>query len=267
MYSRYEGKAWEERFLPRLTAREVEQLPKENALAVLAIGAVEQHGPHLPIYTDTLIAEVLLAEAFEQLPEDAQIWLLPTIPYGKSNEHIGHSGVLTLSAGTLQSIVLDIARSLEASGFRRLLLFTTHGGNYDLLNMMAREVRIATGQMVFRLNGSSLDIGEGIISDHEQRVGIHAGDYETSLVMAMKENWVHADQLVCEIPDLKDAPKWGSFAWVMNDISVSGVAGDATLATQEKGERILKHSSISLAEYLRQMAVFEMDDRLKGKVK
>jgi creatinine amidohydrolase/Fe(II)-dependent formamide hydrolase-like protein len=265
MDQRYQGKAWEKHFLPRLSAPEVERLPKQNALAVLPIGAVEQHGPHLPIFTDTLIAEALIAGAFEYLPEDSPIWLLPPIPYGKSNEHVGRGGVFTLSAATLQSLILDIGQSLKANGFRRLLLFTTHGGNYDLLNMMAREVRIATGLMVFRLNGSSLDSGEGLLGEQERKMGIHAGDYETSLVMSIQPDWVHRDQLVCEIPDIPDHPGWGRFAWLMDDLSVTGVAGDATQATPEKGKLIFEKSCLSFAKLLQEMAKFEMEEITKRK--
>ncbi|MFM1655408.1 creatininase family protein [Brevibacillus sp. B_LB10_24] len=258
MYQRYLGRAWEKHFLPRLTALEVERLPKQDALVILPIGAVEQHGPHLPIFTDTLIAEALVTGAFEYLPEDAPIWLLPPVPYGKSNEHIGNSGVFTLSVQTLQSIIRDIGQSLQASGFRRLLLFTTHGGNYDLLNMMAREVRIATGLMVFRLNGSSLDTAEELLTERERKLGIHAGDYETSLLMNIQPDWVHHDQLVCEYPEIPEHLGWGKFAWVMNDISATGVAGDATAATPEKGRQMFERSCRSFAHLLQEMAKFEI---------
>ncbi|TVY07239.1 creatininase family protein [Paenibacillus cremeus] len=261
-FNRYEGKAWDKRFFPRLSKLEVAQLPKEGALLVLPVGAVEQHGPHMPVFTDTLIAEAFLTYAFEELPEEANIWLLPPLPYGKSTEHLGHSGTITLSAQTLMQLLLDIARSVRRSGFEKLVLLNTHGGNTDLLNMMAREIRIETGLAVFRLDPGSLGLGEGLISDIEKKVGIHAGDSETSIVLAAKENWVHPELAPTELPYFPESRylqfRNKAFAWVMDDLSSSGISGDATKATKEKGEAILKLGGLLLAEALMEMAAFEM---------
>src|SRR5690606_19187439 len=138
-FLRYEGKAWNERFLPRMTFQQVEQLAKEDAVVILPIGSVEQLGPHMPLMTDALIGEALLTQAFEMLPQEAPLWLLPPIAYGKSNEHIGFAGTISLSAATLEAVLKDIAQSVKNSGFRKLLLFNTHGGNVDLMNVVIRD--------------------------------------------------------------------------------------------------------------------------------
>ncbi|TLS52185.1 creatininase family protein [Paenibacillus antri] len=259
--TRYAGKAWDACFLPRLSRLEVQRLPKEETLVVLPVGATEQHGPHLPSFTDTLIGEALLTEAFERLPEDAGVWLLPPIPFGKSTEHAEHPGTITFSAETLMKVLLDVGRSLSRAGFPRLLLFNTHGGNADLLNMMAREIRIDCGLTVFRMDAGGLKMGEGVIEEEERRIGLHGGDLETSLVLGIKSSWVHMELAPHEVPnfpggylDLKNK----AYGWVMSDLSASGITGDASIATEGKGELLLTQGGQMIAEALLEMAAFDM---------
>ena len=262
LQNRYSGNAFEKRFLPRLSALEVEQLDKENALVILPIGAVEQHGPHMPVYTDTLIGEGLLSAALHLIP-DENVWILPSLPYGKSTEHLGMAGTMTLSASTLQAVISDIAKSVSASGFKKLLLFNTHGGNHDLLNMMARDVRIETGLNVFRLN-PDYSVINSLLSEKEQKYGIHAGEVETSMVLALKEGWVNMERSPSEFVNLPDDTKHlylkgtSYFAWVMDDISSTGVAGDATKATKEKGEQFITLVSESFASAIKEMIRFDI---------
>ncbi|MBB6732032.1 creatininase family protein [Cohnella zeiphila] len=265
MFIRYEGAAWEERFLPRLTSKQIRELPKDNALVILPIGAVEQHGPHLPVMTDALIGEATLTRAMELLSPEAQAWLLPPIAYGKSNEHLGLPGTVSISAATLQGLVMDIAASLKLSGFGKLLLFNTHGGNVDLLNVVSREIRIVHGMTVFYLSPSSLGGAEGVIDPEEMEYGIHGGDYETSIVMAIKPGWVQSDCLVSEVPAMGDKRFLTlegriRFAWRMADISASGICGDATKATAAKGEIIQGRVAGILAEALTELCEFDVAD-------
>ncbi|QHT61257.1 creatininase family protein [Paenibacillus lycopersici] len=269
MFMRYEGTAWEERFLPRLTSKQVKELPKEDALIVLPIGAIEQHGPHLPVMTDTLIGEATLTQALAKLPPEANVWLLPPVSYGKSNEHLGLPGTISLSAATLQGIVMDIAESLKLSGFGRLLLFNTHGGNVDLLNVVSREIRIRHGMTVFYLAPSSLGGAEGLIDPEELEYGIHGGDYETSIVKAIKPGWVQDEFLVREMPNVGDKRFLTlegriRFAWRMADISASGICGDATKATAAKGEIIQGRITDTLAEALVELCAFDVSDVRRG---
>ncbi|MFD1953484.1 creatininase family protein [Paenibacillus thailandensis] len=268
MFTRYEGKAWEEKFLPRLTRKQVAELPKENALVILSIGAVEQHGDHMPVMTDALIGEATLTEAMEKVGPDEQIWVLPPISYGKSNEHIGIPGTISLSASTLAGLVTDIASSLKASGFRRLLLFNTHGGNMDLLNVIAREIRISSGMMVFYLAPSSLNVASDLMPAEELEFGIHGGDYETSVVMHLKPDWVQEEYRVKEMPgmerfDYLTLESKIRFAWKMNDVSASGILGDATAATAEKGKIIQERVTDILAKAFAELSRFEIDEFVK----
>ncbi|MEH7343009.1 creatininase family protein [Bacillus sp. JJ1532] len=264
MTRRYSGKVWDDRFLPRLSSTQIENLPKKDSLVILPIGAVEQHGPHLPVFTDTLLAETVLEESFKYVPSDSNIWVLPPLPYGKSNEHLGRAGTFSLSSTTLQSVIMDIGRSLKQSGFRRLLLFNAHGGNSDLLNLLAREVRLETNIMVFRINVGGLTLEENFLSETERLLGIHGGDYETSLIMASYPEWVREDKLPVEYPELLKKSNFlrfqkSNFAWTIDDVSSSGILGNAKTSSAEKGRRIYEQHGKHLAEMLLEMMNFEID--------
>ncbi|ARK32021.1 creatininase family protein [Halalkalibacter krulwichiae] len=263
MKQRQNSKAWQEFFLPRLSSKEVQHLDKEKGVVVLPVGAVEQHGPHLPVYTDTLIAEGLLASAFNLLSEQDHVWMLPPLPYGKSTEHLGHPGTITLSTETLRQVIMDVGRSVKTSGFRRIVLFNTHGGNVDLLNMVARDLRIETELMVFRMNAMDhkQELAQ-LFSEEELTFGIHGGEVETSLILSLEEEWVNMDQAPNEFFDYEAhvGIKGGPYvAWIINDLSDSGIAGNAQQATKEKGEEVLKRLSVAAAHTLQVISTFEMD--------
>ncbi|QED47041.1 creatininase family protein [Cytobacillus dafuensis] len=262
MLNRYEGYAWNDRFLPRLTTNQIKELPKEDALVILPIGAVEQHGTHLPVYTDTLLAETVLTETFQYLPEHLNIWLLPALPYSKSNEHAMWSGTISLSFTTLQGIIMDIAKSIKQSGFKRLIIFNTHGGNNDLLKMMMREIRLETGMSVFYIFIGALPIDTALFNDVEIKYGIHGGALETSMVMASRPDWVRTEYVSKDISEQIVHSKYlkyqqGNFAWTIDDISTNGICGDARDASAEKGRIIYQQHSKLIAEILLEMAEFE----------
>ncbi|MDQ6423216.1 creatininase family protein [Paenibacillus sp. LHD-117] len=265
--NRYTGKAWDAHFLPRLSRKQVAELDKTDALVVLPVAAIEQHGPHLPVYTDTLINETMLTYAFEALPEGAPVWLIPALSYGKSTEHLGHPGTITLSATTLMAVVMDIAKSLKVSGFRKLAFYNTHGGNVDLLNMMAREIRIETGLAVYQVQfDRSVDPA---VIPNEPTLDIHGGEVETSLVLASREHWVDMDEAPDEISSLPASPnlqfKNKAFAWVMNDLSASGICGNAQLATAALGEHLYERWGKAMAATLMELVRFDMTSlRSKG---
>ncbi|GAF65604.1 hypothetical protein BTS2_2502 [Bacillus sp. TS-2] len=264
-------KAWQECFLPRFSTKEIESIEKEKGVVILPIGAIEQHGPHLPVYTDTLIAEGLLEATFSHLKKEDSIWLLPPLPYGKSTEHLGHPGTFSLSATTLQQVIIDLAKSVQLSGFKRLLLYNTHGGNWDLISMIAREVRIETGLMVFKMSGMDYkETLKDLYSEHELTFGIHGGDVETSVVLALEEDWVdmnrapsYAYQRFEEDSitiDIKGGP---SVAWISDDISSCGTSGDASLANKDKGLETINRLSKKTAQAFIKISTFEMNF-LKG---
>jgi creatinine amidohydrolase len=150
-------KTWipDDRQFAYLNWKQVEALDKEATLLVLPTAAIEQHGHHLPLATDTLINNLLLGKAMEKLPKDAPVYALPPICYGKSNEHIGFPGTMSVSAATFMAVVRDLGASVKASGFKRLVLYNTHGGNTSLADVMARDLRAEFGLRTFYLTGAA----------------------------------------------------------------------------------------------------------------
>jgi creatinine amidohydrolase len=261
MEKRYSGKAWNENFLPRLTTKEMSQLPKDDAMVVLPIGATEQHGAHLPVFTDTILAETVIAKTFEYLPEKSNIWTLPVLPFSKSNEHSNWSGTITLSFQTMQNVLMDIAKSLNRSGFNRLVIFNTHGGNGDLIKMMAREIRLETGMQVFYLFIGALPLDPDLFSEREIKYGIHGGDFETSLLLHSYPEWVHMELADSDFSSSIENAAYlkyqqGNVSWIIDDISASGICGDARNAQPEKGEATYLLQAQLMAKMLLEMGSF-----------
>jgi creatinine amidohydrolase len=252
------------RFLPALTSPEIRDLPdKARVVIALPVASIEQHGPHLPVYTDSLIGEAVLEAALARLPDDAPVWRLPIISYGKSTEHADFAGTVSLTADTLIHTLREIGRSLAQAGFQRLAIVNAHGGNTEIVDFVIRDIRKETGMMVFALH-PFLRVGqvtEGISQD-EMVYGIHAGDVETSVLLAIRPEWVRHELAPRSFPAglqaMKHQPFMGAltFAWLTQDIAPDGVLGDATVATAEKGERFLAHAADALAELLLDIANF-----------
>ncbi len=252
------------RYFAHLTSPQIGSLDKTEGVVILPIGAVEQHGAHLPLLTDTLIATGGLDRTLAQLPADVQAWALPPMSYGKSNEHINFPGTITLSAATLSAVLHDIGASLARAGFRRFAFLNGHGGNMALLNSVARDIRVATGMMVFCLHGIQYGKPSFEISENEWKLGLHGGETETSLILALAPDLVDMSKAVAEYPEF---PNEGtdlfltgnaSAAWLADDWSKSGIFGDATLGTKEKGEALLASSVENLTKLITLISRFEI---------
>jgi creatinine amidohydrolase len=242
-----------------LNWKQVEALPKLDTLLVLPTAAIEQHGHHLPLATDTLINNFLLGKALAKLPTDAPVYALEPVCYGKSNEHLGFPGTLSVSAATFMAVVRDIGASVAAAGFKRLVLYNTHGGNTSLVDVMARDLRAEFGLRTFALYGSGGVQFEGL-SKQERAYGFHAGEVETAfLLKATPELVDRAAYTVNYIADVEKPetllPENASatFAWLTRDIAESGVMGDPRAATAENGARWAELAAQRLAQALEAM--------------
>lgn len=251
------------RHLAHHTWSEVAGLDKQNGVVILPIGAVEQHGHHLPLLTDTIIVNRILDAALAALPDDVAAWALPTLPYGKSNEHTGFPGTVSLGAQTLLAVLHDIARSLADAGFRRLAFLNGHGGNSALLEMAAREIRVATGLLCFCLQPALFVEPPFPISAEERRLGFHGGELETSLLLTIAPELVQMERAVrhyAEFPET-GTPLFffgpAATAWLSRDWSESGIFGDATLGTAEKGDALIAAGGARLADLIRTISAFE----------
>jgi creatinine amidohydrolase len=246
-----------------LTWKQVDALPRERTLLVLPTAAIEQHGHHLPLATDTLINNLLLGKALVQLPAELPIYALPPVCYGKSNEHIGFPGTLSVSAQTFLAVVRDLGGSVAAAGFKKLVLYNTHGGNTSLVDVLARDLRAEFGLRTFSLFGSAGAAVEGL-SAQEKTYGFHAGEVETAFLLHGTPELVHTEEYTAnyiarlDAPDLlKPEGSSANFAWLTQDIAPSGVLGDPTGATAENGERWSNAAGARVAEALLAMYNFE----------
>jgi creatinine amidohydrolase len=221
---------------------------KENVVIIQPIGAIEQHGPHLPIAVDSAISMGVLGKALHKLEASIPSYSLPCLYYGKSNEHWHFPGTITLSAQTLLAVIKEMADSIYRAGFRKLVLMNSHGGQPQVMEIAARDLHQQYGDLlVFPFFTWRVPhITNELLTDKEKEFGIHAGDAETSIMLSLLPDRVKMDRAVCEYPC--GLPEDGllsmegklPFAWLTNEISKSGVLGDATLATKEKGDRILE---------------------------
>ncbi|WP_347239911.1 creatininase family protein [Oscillatoria sp. FACHB-1406] len=239
-----------ERYYPYLTQTDIEAIPdRANTVILQPIGAIEQHGPHLPLAVDAAIASGILGAALEVLDSDIPAYALPTLYYGKSNEHWHFPGTISLSATTLLAILMDLADSLYRAGFRKLAFVNAHGGQPEVLAIAARDIHLKYGDFcvfpLFLWNVPQVaEVAEALFDRKEIEWGIHAGGIETSLMLSLLPDWVKMERAVFEFPQnlpqnsLLSMEGRLPFAWATQDLSKSGVLGDATIATREKGDRL-----------------------------
>ena len=249
------------RDLTHLSWTDVRDLNKEGVV-ILPVGAVEQHGPHLPLITDTVQVTRVLDAALERLPETVPAWTLPALPYGKSNEHAGFPGTISLSADTLRAILFDVAASVHQAGFERLCFLNGHGGNASVLDAAARDVHAATGLSCFCVQPSFWLQPPFAVSEDEARFGVHAGELETSLMLGLEPALVKPERAVAHFPNFPEGELHlfgaASVAWLTRDWSETGVFGDATSGTAEKGRALLDHAAERLARLITEMSTFEL---------
>lgn len=235
------------RYLPYLSWTEIADLPdKENTVIVLPTGATEQHGPHLPCAVDTVISAGVVGHALARLPDDVPAFAMAPITYGKSEEHLHFAGTMTLSGTTLLSTMIELGESVYRSGFRKLVFANGHGGQPQVLEMAARELRLRHGDFVIVPFGVSRvpNVSGQFISDQERKQSMHAGHSETALMLALAPDTVHMERAEAAFPPvfpskILSADGRPACAWVARDFGPSGVIGDPTTATREQGEAIL----------------------------
>jgi creatinine amidohydrolase len=248
-----------ERFLPYRTWNDVAALPSQS-LIVLPVASTEQHGPHLPLFTDVLLGQILLGAALRLMPPEAPIYALAPVVYGRANEHAAFAGTVVLGSELLYRTLMDISRSVRRWGEHRLAYWNSHGGNRPVVEMVARDARAETGLRTFMVGLGALHIGADELAPKERELGLHANDMETSMLLAACPSLVHMDRVVAEYPDSKnqDGSKFGFevssglpvFAWLTEDLSESGVIGDPTVASAEKGARWIAAGAQKLAGLL-----------------
>lgn len=250
------------RFLPYLAWPEIEALAdREQAVIIQPLGAIEQHGSHLPVVTDLAIASGVIGAALERLSPEVPAYSLAPLGYGKSDEHLHFPGTITLSVETLLHLLVEIGESVYRAGFRKLAFVNAHGGQPQVVQIAARQLRIAHPDFeIFPL--FVWNVPRDASQQQELESEIHAGDSETSLMLALLPEHVHMELARAELPpglapnSLLSIEGKLPFAWVTRDLSASGVIGDPTGATREKGQALLDSLAAGWVRVLTEIHAF-----------
>lgn len=254
------------RFWSDLSTADFHALDLTRTIAVLPVAATEQHGPHLPLSVDTDIANGVVSAALAHLPPDVPALFLPTQAVGFSPEHSRFAGTLTLKAETVLRLWTEIGESVAASGVKKLVLLNAHGGQVGLMDVVARDLRARLGMLVYSINWFNLPLsgpaGEDVnalFSADEHRFGIHAGDIETSLMLALAPQRVRMDQAEYFRSTSQDRAerfallgngRSAKLGWQMQDYNANGAVGHAAAATADKGHAVLAAAGRALAQAL-----------------
>jgi creatinine amidohydrolase len=250
------------RRLEELRLPEIDERLDEHSILVLVVGAIEQHGPHLPLNTDLLIPTAAADEAVARFGDELDLWLLPPLAVTKSNEHAWAPGTLWLSARTLLSVIEDLGRSLTTLPTRKLVFLNGHGGNSALLNVACRELRLQHGWMTFLAHPMVPPDQGGESAPTERGMGIHGGFLETSLMLHLAPHLVWMDLATPNVPDLANRyVRFGgpvTFGWLSNDFGTEGHIGDPTGATADAGRQTFDQIVATFGDTLREVARFRL---------
>lgn len=216
-------------------------------IAVLPVAAIEQHGPHLPVGVDAIIAEEMVARAAKVLDPGLPVTFLPVQEICKSNEHVRFAGTLTINWRTVISAWLDIGASLARAGIRKVVLITSHGGNVSPMEIVSRELRERHDFVCVTTSWAKLGQADAIYDRGPVVTDIHGGLSETSVMLAMRPDLVDMEKArdfgsaQTQMKADNDQLGWHSsnanIAWLAGDLNEDGVVGDAVAATAELGDR------------------------------
>jgi creatinine amidohydrolase len=253
-----------------LNTRDFAALDPARTVAVLPLGATEQHGPHLPLSVDTVLVDGVVNAALTHLTATDPVLVLPTQTLGLSTEHTAFAGTLHLSPQTLIQLWCDIGASVARAGVKKLLMFNAHGGNVGLMDVVARELRAQHGLIVYSSSWYNLPLDADVLgqfSADEHRFGVHAGAIETSMMLALSPHSVNMAEAKHFASTSQERAKHyavlgngksAKLGWHMQDYNPQGAAGDASAATAAKGEAVVRSAGEQLAVLLKELVALPL---------
>jgi len=250
---------------------EYHAIDPEATIAVLPVAAIEQHGPHLPVSTDSTIMAGMLEAVIAKLPADLDVRILPVQSVGKSNEHLHAPGTLTLPATTLIEAWTELGASVARAGVRKIVVVNSHGGNEEIMGIVTRELRVRHAMLAVKTSWSRFGRPAGLYSEIEDRYGIHGGDFETSVMLHFRPDLVDmekAEDFASRVQAAEDSFELlrhtgtQAFAWIASDLNPHGVVGEAAKATAEKGRLTVEHQADGFIRLLKDVRKAGLDDWL-----
>ena len=261
------------RLWTELTTQDLRDADMASCIAVLPVAATEQHGPHLPLGTDTCIMQGYLDRMLARLPEDLPAVILPIQAIGCSVEHGDFPGTLSLSSRAALAAWSEVAEAVAKAGCRKLVIVNSHGGNSAIIDILAHELRARLGLFVVMAAWQRFGYPDGLFSEAERLHGIHGGEIETSLMLCFRPDLVrmgHARDFVPTSVAMETDFTWlragrpTGFGWMAQDLSRAGAAGDAASATADKGEACADYGATAFVELLRDIESFDLTALVEG---
>jgi creatinine amidohydrolase len=250
-----------------MTWHEFTAAERARWIAVLPVAAVEQHGPHLPLGTDAYIGEAYLARVREMLPVELPVTFLPLQAVGTSDEHRDFPGTLTMRGRAMADLLTEIGAGVARAGVRKLVIVTSHGGNAAAMDLAALDLRVRHGMFVAAASWHLMNYPPALFDADEIAHGVHGGDIETSLMLAIRPDLVRTELMGVFPSSSLDLAKRSRhlglagparFAWMTQDLHASGAVGNASLASAKKGEAALAHGAAAFVELLGEVERFDL---------
>ncbi|MBV2163718.1 MAG: creatininase family protein [Comamonas sp.] len=269
MQTRSDLHAWPSRYWAEVTTHDFALAQAQGlaaqTIALLPLGATEQHGPHLPLQVDTALADGIVAAALAQLPAQLPVLALPTQAIGLSVEHQAYPGTLSLQPATLLALWTELGACVARAGVQKLLLFNAHGGNVSSMDIVARQLRQQHGLLVYHSSWFNLPLPQDLhdaFSAHEHRFGVHGGEVETSMLLHLAPGQVQMQraqnfastsaQRAQQFPILGNG-KSAKLGWAMQDYNPQGAAGNAAAADARRGQALVTAAAQALAQLLQEI--------------
>lgn len=254
-------------FLSELTNEDVEKISSHTEMVLVPVGSFEQHGRHLPLATDSIIAYEVTKIVAERISPEFPVLVAPLVPLGKSTEHSSRAGTISLEGKVFADLLRSVCRSLARDGFKKIVFMNGHGGNANLLAAILREIREETGAFVATIYLYSEELLKDALSRFKELGELdvfHACALETSFMMVLRPELVHLDKAAREIPSkftqqagynwlLLNKKRGVEFSWLIDELSKSGVIGDPTKADLKMGRIVLETLVTKICEVLREI--------------